>query len=453
MAMAASSSQATTSKERGNAAFKAGDYAAAVGHYTAAILADPSDATFFLNRAAAYLKLSKNQDAERDCTTVLTLSKKNVKALFRRAQARVALQKLGEAHNDLQTALKLEPNNEAVKAELARVDDLIVSRKGKSRSPPIGVPTSPPTLSSSPTVPPKRRRIPITIVDDDDDDPPQPSTSAATPRPTADLLNPVSSRVLSSSTPPDGQSTPAPVPASAPTSEPAPGAAPVTPKPKPPASFKEAKQARDTKSVGRVGGGIFRVSGNDTVFKTREVPARATAEPPPKDPAPAPAPARASASASTSTLAPALAAAARASAASPRTLFEFTRAWDGIPVSDTAARWALLNTIPPTTLPALVGASLEPALLASLIPVLAAAADSEQHESTSRDTVKAFMCALARVPRFRTVVQFLSRAERSAARAVWDAVTQDTGDDDASVVGDAEEVEEKVAHTWGFAHA
>jgi len=44
---------------QGNAAFKSGDYAAAIGHYTAAALADPSEPTFFLNRAAAYLKLSK----------------------------------------------------------------------------------------------------------------------------------------------------------------------------------------------------------------------------------------------------------------------------------------------------------------------------------------------------------------------------------------------------------
>jgi hypothetical protein len=33
---------------------------------------------------------------------------------------------------DLQKALKLEPNNEAVKAELARVDELIVNGKGKT---------------------------------------------------------------------------------------------------------------------------------------------------------------------------------------------------------------------------------------------------------------------------------------------------------------------------------
>lgn len=44
---------------QGNAAFKAGDYATAVGHYSAAIIADRTDPTLPLNRAAAYLKLGK----------------------------------------------------------------------------------------------------------------------------------------------------------------------------------------------------------------------------------------------------------------------------------------------------------------------------------------------------------------------------------------------------------
>lgn len=44
---------------QGNAAFKANDFPTAIGHYTAAILADPSNATYPLNRAAAYLKLGK----------------------------------------------------------------------------------------------------------------------------------------------------------------------------------------------------------------------------------------------------------------------------------------------------------------------------------------------------------------------------------------------------------
>ena len=44
---------------QGNAAFKAGDFPAAIGHYTSAILSDRKDPTYPLNRAAAYLKLGK----------------------------------------------------------------------------------------------------------------------------------------------------------------------------------------------------------------------------------------------------------------------------------------------------------------------------------------------------------------------------------------------------------
>ena len=44
---------------QGNAAFKTGDFPTAIGHYTAAFIADPSNPTYPLNRAAAYLKLGK----------------------------------------------------------------------------------------------------------------------------------------------------------------------------------------------------------------------------------------------------------------------------------------------------------------------------------------------------------------------------------------------------------
>jgi len=51
------STAAQKAKDLGNASFKSGEYAVAVGHYTTAILADPQNPTYPLNRAAAYLKL------------------------------------------------------------------------------------------------------------------------------------------------------------------------------------------------------------------------------------------------------------------------------------------------------------------------------------------------------------------------------------------------------------
>ncbi len=168
------------------------------------------------------------------------------------------------------------------------MDELIVNKKGKTvrcslrfitlsphacwqRSTPIDVSTSAPphASSSSSTAPPKRRRVPITIVDDDDHPP-------VITQPTSDnniLLNPISSRRVSQSPPSDGKSTPI-----------APSPAPASASSKPtPASFREAKQVREAKFAGHVGGGIFRMSGKDTVFKTRDVPAPTVADPP-KDP-------------------------------------------------------------------------------------------------------------------------------------------------------------------------
>ena len=71
-----------------------------------------------------------------------------------------------------------------------------------------------------------------------------------------------------------------------------------------------------------------------------------------------------------------------------------------------------------------------------------------EHEAAPRDAVRVreFMCALTQVPRFRTVVQFLSRAERSSARAVWEAVVQGAGN---AITDD----EADAAPKWGFAAA
>jgi len=58
------SDRAKIAKDQGNAAFKTGDYPAAIGHYTSAILANADDPTFPLNRAAAYLKLGMRMQNE-----------------------------------------------------------------------------------------------------------------------------------------------------------------------------------------------------------------------------------------------------------------------------------------------------------------------------------------------------------------------------------------------------
>jgi hypothetical protein len=96
----------------------------------------------------------RNEDAERDCTSVLKLQAKNVKALFRRAQARVVLGKLQDARagppqfhmtsagaqsyilitsTDLVAAAKAEPGNAAVRTEFTKVEGLISEAAKKVR--------------------------------------------------------------------------------------------------------------------------------------------------------------------------------------------------------------------------------------------------------------------------------------------------------------------------------
>ncbi|KAJ7103106.1 hypothetical protein B0H15DRAFT_1016937 [Mycena belliarum] len=440
---------AQAAKEKGNAAFKAGDYPTAVGHYSAAMHADRTDATFPLNRAAAYLKLGKSEDAERDCSTVLALSKVNVKALFRRAQARVGMGKLAEAQKDLTEAAKLEPANQSVKAELSIVAELMQRAAAKKSK------VVPADVASTST--PKRRRVPITIVEPDGRriTPAQastasvPSGSKATPTPitmaktsTDTIMNPISSRPLTApSTSNSKAHLPAPSPAPPQTqaqpqtqTQPQPDPQP-KPKPAPapaPASFKDAKSARDTSKPSRVGGGIFRASGENTIFAPRErtyvLAAAAPAfvpNPPPPAPAsesipPAPAPVQ-----THRRPAPAF-----VPAKSPMTLVAFTRAWDADPAP--GARRALLFKIPPGALPALFQTSLEPALLAEAADALAAglalatgdastAGDSgdARADKEAKEAAAAYLHAFARVPRFATVVRLLSTAERARVRGVW----------------------------------
>ncbi|GJE89529.1 RNA polymerase II-associated protein [Phanerochaete sordida] len=412
-------------KDKGNAAFKSGDFPAAIGHYTAAILADPRNPTYPLNRAAAYLKLGKNEDAERDCDATIKLDQKNVKAWFRRGQARAAVDKLEGAKDDFKRTLQLDPANAAAKQELAKVEALLQYRAaniGKKRTPiDVTAPSSsklpaPPTAAASPssTGPaPRRRRVPIKIVDTSasgpSSPPPAPAQAKAIPQleppsntasaSTADdFMKPVSTRTLSPST----SSLPSPSPAPAPKAT----------------SFKELKQTREankstpasappatsapprdtptpapTPPRATAGGGIFRANGQHTVFdaSTRGASApRSQAQPAPT-----------------------------ADGQGPMTLFAFNRAWAALDSPE--RRWGfLVDNVPPASLPAMFKTSLEaPHLVAMLETFRFVLADGDD---AGKDRVKAYLLNFARVPRFSTIVMFMNRDEKALVKEVWDGV-------------------------------
>lgn len=108
-------------KEKGNAAFKGRQWNKAVNFYSEAVKVNNKNATYYCNRAAAYLELGCFQQAEADCNQAILLDKKNVKAYLRRGTAREMLLHYKEAAQDFKHALVLEPKNKAALAAEKRL--------------------------------------------------------------------------------------------------------------------------------------------------------------------------------------------------------------------------------------------------------------------------------------------------------------------------------------------
>ncbi|MCL7023793.1 hypothetical protein MKW94_023246 [Papaver nudicaule] len=114
---------AITEKELGNQYFKQKKFVEAIDCYSRSIALSPT-AVAFANRAMAYLKIKRYEEAENDCTEALNLDDRYIKAYSRRATARKELGKLELSVEDTEFALRLEPNNQEVKKQNAEVKDL-----------------------------------------------------------------------------------------------------------------------------------------------------------------------------------------------------------------------------------------------------------------------------------------------------------------------------------------
>jgi len=113
--------EATAQRERGNAAYREGKYAAAIEHYDASCAIE-RNAAALANRAMCWLKLEKWDAAEADCTSALALDAVafGVKAYQRRGMARRELGKYLESTMDFEEALRLEPTSKILKEERAK---------------------------------------------------------------------------------------------------------------------------------------------------------------------------------------------------------------------------------------------------------------------------------------------------------------------------------------------
>jgi Flp pilus assembly protein TadD len=84
-------------KTDGNTAFKSNDHVMAITKYSEAIARDPTQATFYCNRAAVYLKTGDNRAAEEDCKKAIALDPSYAIAFSRLGCAYVRLRRIDEA--------------------------------------------------------------------------------------------------------------------------------------------------------------------------------------------------------------------------------------------------------------------------------------------------------------------------------------------------------------------
>ncbi|KAG2247397.1 hypothetical protein Bca52824_087025 [Brassica carinata] len=115
---------ANSEKEQGNEYFKQKKFNEAIDCYSRSIALSPN-AVAFANRAMAYLKLKRYREAEADCTEVLNLDDRYIKAYSRRATARKQLGMIKEAKEDAEFALRLEPESQELKKQYADIKSLL----------------------------------------------------------------------------------------------------------------------------------------------------------------------------------------------------------------------------------------------------------------------------------------------------------------------------------------
>lgn len=108
-------------KERGNVAFREGDFPRAVSEYEEACKRDPTNAAYFNNYAAALLKLGDFNGAKVQVTRSLELDKTYVKAWAKKGDIEFFMKEYHKAMDSYRAGLQLDPESSLCKEGLAKV--------------------------------------------------------------------------------------------------------------------------------------------------------------------------------------------------------------------------------------------------------------------------------------------------------------------------------------------
>ena len=102
---------ATTARERGNLAFKAGRLQEAIGAYTEAIGADPSDETLYSDRSAALIAIGRHGEALQDAKRVISLQPRSGTGYTQAGLAALRANDEEAAYWFFANGLRVEPSN------------------------------------------------------------------------------------------------------------------------------------------------------------------------------------------------------------------------------------------------------------------------------------------------------------------------------------------------------
>ncbi|KAM6295740.1 tetratricopeptide repeat protein 12 [Aegotheles albertisi] len=101
-------------KEKGNEAFRKGDYVGAIQRYTEGLEKRKDKQELYTNRAQAYLKMHEYEKAIGDCEWALKCNEKYIKAYFLMGKAHLALKHYSESRQCYEKILKIDPQKESL---------------------------------------------------------------------------------------------------------------------------------------------------------------------------------------------------------------------------------------------------------------------------------------------------------------------------------------------------
>jgi len=123
---------ANEAKERGNIAFREGDWGNAIKEYEEAIKRDPSSAAYHNNLAAAFQKVNLFNDAKREVEKSLELDRNYVKAWAKKGDIEFFTKEYHKAVDSYRAGLQIEPTNQSCKDGLRKVTQKIGESSGQA---------------------------------------------------------------------------------------------------------------------------------------------------------------------------------------------------------------------------------------------------------------------------------------------------------------------------------